>query len=158
MYDTAEKPADGELSKETASTLPTPCGYKILIGLAQLKKETDGGILLDEGYLEKERAASVLGFVLRVGPDAYSDPRKFPNGPWCKKGDWVLINPYAGVKITVFGQEFRLVNDDVIEATVENPMGIGRPGGVGSKKPASVITPTASEAIAINSGALERNT
>ena len=64
-----------------------------------------------------------------IGPDCYQDSKKFPNGPWCKQGDFVIIRPYGGVRIVVHGKEMRLVNDDSIEAVVDDPRGIKRVGG-----------------------------
>ena len=147
-YDTSEASTRAEKAKRDASTLPRPAGYKILIALAEVEEKTSGGILLADEYRTKEQAASVLGFVVELGPDAYADKRKFPNGPWCKEGDWVLLNPYAGVRIMIFGKEFRLVSDDVIEATVENPMGIGRAGMATSKGPV-LKKPSLVETVAI---------
>lgn len=155
-YDTEETVQRATDAKRKASTLPQPTGYKILIVLAEMESATKGGIELPDQYLQKEHAASVLGLVVKVGPDAYANRNKFPNGAWCKEGDWVILNPYAGVRIMIFGKEFRLVNDDVIEATIENPMGIGRAGmaqGSVIKKPS--ITETVAVAGTAGKGVIE---
>ena len=68
---------------------------------------------------------SVL-FVLKVGPDAYKDTNKFPTGAWCEAGDFVIVRAYAGTRFKIYGKEFRLINDDQIEAVVDDPRGITR--------------------------------
>jgi len=152
-YNTEEARERAAEAKRTASTLPRPAGYKILIALAELEEKTEGAVFLPDQYRQKEQAASVLGFVVECGPDAYKRKDKFPTGPWCKDGDWVLLNPYAGVRITIFGKEFRLVNDDVVEATIENPMGIGR-AGMAQTKGSPIKKPTVLESTALTGGML----
>jgi co-chaperonin GroES (HSP10) len=73
-----------------------------------------------------EETASIIGYVMRVGPDAYSDPARFPAGAWCKEGDFVIFRSYSGTRFKVQGREFRLINDDTVEATVEDPRGYSR--------------------------------
>lgn len=110
----------------TASQLPDPKGFKILIALPELEEKTDSGIYLPEQVREKESLATVCGFVLKMGTLAYQDSSKFPDGPWCKEGDWVLFRAYSGTRIKIHGKEFRLINDDTVEAVVEDPRGISR--------------------------------
>jgi chaperonin GroES len=110
----------------TASQLPDPKGFKILIALPELEEKTDSGIYLPEQVREKESLATVCGFVLKMGTLAYQDSSKFPDGPWCKEGDWVLFRAYSGTRIKIHGKEFRLINDDTVEAVVEDPRGIAR--------------------------------
>jgi co-chaperonin GroES (HSP10) len=74
---------------------------------------------------QEEHATTVL-FVLRVGPDAYKDPTKFPAGAWCKEGDFVLVRTYSGTRFKIFGKEFRLINDDQVDAVVQDPRGLTR--------------------------------
>jgi co-chaperonin GroES (HSP10) len=76
----------------------------------------------------EEHATTVL-FVMKVGPDAYKDTNKFPTGPWCKAGDFVLVRTYSGTRFKIFGKEFRLINDDQVDAVVQDPRGITRVGG-----------------------------
>jgi len=114
-----------------ASQLPKPMGYKLLIALPKPKEKTDGGLYKARETMELEEVSSVVGFVLELGPDAYqgeSSPGvpRYPNGPYCKKGDWVIMRGYAGTRIKVYGEEFRLINDDSVEAVVEDPQGIVR--------------------------------
>lgn len=106
--------------------MPLPTGYHILIALLDAKEKSAGGILLPEEHVYREQTASIVGYVVRTGPDAYQDKRKFPNGPWCKEGDFILFNPYSGSRVKVFGKEFRLINDDTVLAVVDDPRGIER--------------------------------
>lgn len=110
----------------TASQLPEPKGFKLLIALPELEEKTDSGIYLPEQLREKESLATVCGFVLKMGTLAYQDSSKFPDGAWCKEGDWVLFRAYSGTRIKIHGKEFRLINDDTVEAVVEDPRGIAR--------------------------------
>lgn len=109
-----------------ATQLPVPAGYRLLIALPELEEKTDSGIYLPEQVREKESLATVVGFVLKVGALAYKDPNKFPEGAWCKEGDWVLFRAYSGTRIKIHGREFRIINDDTVEGVVEDPRGIGR--------------------------------
>ena len=107
-----------------ASQMPKPKGYKILIALPEPDEKTDGGIIKSEQSLRDEEVGSIVGYVLSVGPDAYSDPKRFPSGPFCKEGDWIVMRSYTGTRFMVHGKEFRLINDDSVEAVVEDPRGI----------------------------------
>jgi len=84
-------------------------------------EKTKGGIMLAKQTLDKERIATIVGLVVTLGPDAYSDKEKFPEGPWCKEGDWVIFGRYAGARFNIEGGDMRLLNDDEILATVNNP-------------------------------------
>ncbi len=107
-----------------AKALPEPVGYRLLIAIPEKEEKTDGGILLPEDMRKREEAASMVGMVLKIGPDAYKDTERFPNGPWCKEGDFILMRSYSGTRIEIHGQEFRVINDDSVEAVVEDPRGI----------------------------------
>lgn len=109
-----------------AKQLPEPKGFKILIALPELEEKTDGGIYLPEQVRNTEALATVVGFVLKLGDLCYQDEKKFPNGPWCNEGDWVVFRAYSGTRIKIHGREFRLINDDMVEAVVEDPRGISR--------------------------------
>jgi len=116
-------------SKEIAEkplTLPEPTGYRILIVIPEIAEQTDGGIYRPEELRTREQTASVIGFVMKLGPDCYNDPKRFPNGPWCKAGDFVVFRSYSGTRIKVHGKELRLINDDTVEAVVEDPRGYER--------------------------------
>jgi len=121
------------LAKETeteesrkANQLPDPKGYKILVALPDPEKEFDGGILKSNKTLSEEEIGSIFGMVIKLGPDCYNDKNRFPSGPSCKEGDWIIMRPYSGTRLKIHGKEFRLINDDSVEAVVEDPRGIVR--------------------------------
>ena len=109
-----------EVTNQTAK-LPQPTGWRILILPFKRKEKTKGGIIMGHDTLEKQQVASQCGNVLAVGPHAYQDKERFPNGPWCKVGDWVMFARYAGSRIKIEGGEVRLLNDDEVLAKIENP-------------------------------------
>lgn len=114
--------------KRVATKMPTPAGYKILILIPSVDEKV-GSVYLPDQRREAEAVAAVCGFVVAMGPDCYMDPRRFPSGTaYCKKGDWVVFRSYAGTRLEINGQEFRLINDDTVEAVVEDPRGIKRAG------------------------------
>ena len=113
-----------ESETRKASQMPEPQGYKILIALPEPDEKTDGGIIKARETMHNEEVGSIVGFVLDMGPDAYSNKDRFPTGPFCKKGDWIVMRSYTGTRFTVHGKEFRLINDDSVEAVVEDPRGI----------------------------------
>jgi len=118
--DTPEK----EQSPRVAQTLPDPSGYRLLVALPEPDEKTAGGILKANTTLKQEEVGSITGFVLKIGSDAFQDPSRFPSGPYCKEGDWIMFRSYSGTRFTVAGKEFRLINDDTVEAVVEDPRGI----------------------------------
>ena len=101
--------------------LPQPTGWRILILPFKMKEKTKGGILMEQDTLERQQVASQCANVLAVGPHAYQDKKRFPDGPWCKVGDWIMFARYAGSRIKIEGGEVRLLNDDEVLATIENP-------------------------------------
>ena len=107
-----------------AESLPRPTGYRILILPFSQSAVTKGGIHLAKSTVDKERLATVVGYVVATGPDAYSDAHKFPEGPWCKEGDWVIFGRYAGARFQIEGGDMRLLNDDEILATIDDPEAI----------------------------------
>jgi len=109
-----------------ASQLPEPKGYKMLIALPEVDEKTEGGIIKSAKYQHEETIATVVGWVMSMGPDAYSDPNRFPNGPYCQVGDWVVFRAFSGTRLKIHGKEFRIINDDTVEAVVEDPRGIER--------------------------------
>jgi co-chaperonin GroES (HSP10) len=106
--------------------LPDPAGYRILCAIPDIEKKTDGGIIKADITLQHEELLTVTLFVMKLGPDCYKDKKRFPSGPWCKEGDFVLVRPHAGTRVKIHGREFRIINDDAIEGTVEDPRGIKR--------------------------------
>ena len=115
-----------ESSARKASQMPKPQGYRILIALPEPDEKTDGGIIKAKSTIHNEEVGSIVGFVLDMGPDAYSDTKRFPSGPFCQKGDWIVMRAYSGTRFLVHDKEFRLINDDSVEAVVEDPRGIVR--------------------------------
>jgi|TARA_R110000796_G_scaffold115995_2_gene228383 co-chaperonin GroES (HSP10) len=107
-----------------AESLPRPTGYRILILPFTHSAVTKGGIHLSKSTVDKEKLSTVVGYVVSVGPDAYSDPHKFPEGAWCKEGDWVIFGRYAGARFQIEGGDMRLLNDDEILACIDNPEAI----------------------------------
>ena len=107
-----------------ADKLPRPTGYRVLILPFTLPEVTKGGIHIAKATLDKERIATVVGYVVAMGPDAYGDLNKIPEGPWCKEGDWVIFGRYAGARFQIEGGDMRLLNDDEILATIEDPEAI----------------------------------
>jgi len=119
--DTPKEQITPENLESHADKLPNPTGYRLLILPFSPPEKTKGGIVIAKQTLEKERIATVVGLVVRKGPDAYSDLDKFPDGPWCEEGDWVIFGRYAGARFNIDGGDMRLLNDDEILATVNNP-------------------------------------
>jgi len=110
-----------------AKTVPAPTGYRILCIVPDVKETFDGtAIVKAEEVRRAEELTSHVLYVVKVGPDAYKDEKKFPSGPWCTEGDFVITRAYAGTRFKVFGREFRFINDDQVDGTIEDPRGIGR--------------------------------
>ncbi len=112
---------------EKASQLPQPSGYRILCAVPDIEKEYESGILKADETSRREELLTTVLFVVALGPDCYKDTTRFPSGPWCKAGDFVLVRPNSGTRVVIHGKEFRLVNDDTIEAVTLDPRGIKRP-------------------------------
>lgn len=111
----------------TPTQLPKPAGYKLLCAVPQIDSKFDNSMLVKPDAVARvEEQTTTILFVLGVGPDAYKDEAKFPTGPWCKEGDFVLVRTYAGTRFRVHGKEFRILNDDQIEGTVDDPRGYSR--------------------------------
>lgn len=111
---------------EMEQQIPKPVGYRVLIALPTIEEAYESGIVKADRTLNEERILSTMGIVLDMGGEAYSDKERFPNGPWCKVGDFVMFRPNSGTRFKVNGQELRLLNDDSIEAVVPDPKGITR--------------------------------
>ena len=109
-----------EVTKEKAK-LPQPTGWRLIVLPFKMDEKTKGGIIMNESILEKQQVASQCGNVLAMGPQCYKDKERYPDGPWCKVGDWVIFARYAGSRIQIEGGEIRLLNEDEILATVKNP-------------------------------------
>jgi len=103
------------------SQLPVPSGWRLLVLPFSPREKTKGGILIAQESLDKLRIATNCGYVLKMGPLAYHDQEKFPTGPWCKKGDWVIFARYAGSRLPIEGGEVRILNDDEVLGTIKDP-------------------------------------
>lgn len=117
-----ERPDFGEISKK----VPQPAGYRILVAIPKLNNKTDGGVLLPDQLKDLEETATIIGYVLSMGTGAYKDAQRFPDGPWCKVGDFVIFRSYSGTRFKIEDQEFRIINDDTVEAVVDDPRGYKR--------------------------------
>ena len=109
-----------------AKLLPEPKGYRILCAVPHVEEEYEGGIIKAEDTKKVEEQTTVVLFVVKLGNLAYKDETRFPTGAWCKEGDFVLTRPYSGTRVVIHGREFRLINDDTVEAVVQDPRGIHR--------------------------------
>ena len=103
------------------SQLPVPSGWRLLVLPFSPREKTKGGILIAQESLDKLRIATNCGYVLKMGPLAYHDKEKFPTGPWCKVGDWVIFARYAGSRLPIEGGEVRILNDDEVLGTIKDP-------------------------------------
>jgi co-chaperonin GroES (HSP10) len=113
--------------EEKARQLPKPQGYKILVTLPPVEEEIgDTGLIKSAQSMHYEQLLTNVLFVVDLGDMCYSDKERFPNGPWCKKGDFIMCRANTGTRFKIHGTEFRLINDDSVEAVVEDPRGIER--------------------------------
>jgi len=110
-----------EKYREETEKLPKPTGWRILVLPFRMDEKTKGGILMGAETIDRQQVASQCGNVLAMGDSCYKDKERYPNGPWCKVGDWVIFARYAGSRIQIEGGEIRLLNEDEILATVKNP-------------------------------------
>jgi co-chaperonin GroES (HSP10) len=113
-------------NEEKATQLPKPSGYRILCAIPEAEKEFDSGIAKSDETMRYEELLTTVLFVVDLGPDCYVHDKKFPTGPWCKKGDFILVRPNAGTRLVIHNKEFRIINDDSVEAVVADPRGIRR--------------------------------
>lgn len=112
--------------EEKATQLPEPAGYRILCAIPEIEDKYDSGIIKADSTMHYEEVLSTVFFVVKMGPDCYKDATRFPNGPWCKVGDFILARPNSGTRLKIHGREFRIINDDSVEGTVLDPRGIKR--------------------------------
>ena len=116
-----KEPLNPENIKAVVDELPTPSGWRILVLPFTPKEKTSGGLIIAQESLDRLRIATNCGYVLKIGPLAYHDKERYPTGPWCKKGDWVIFARYAGSRLPIEGGEVRLLNDDEVLGTIKNP-------------------------------------
>ncbi len=115
-----------QTAEEKAKQLPDPTGYHILVTLPEKEEKFESGLIKADTTLHYEQVLATVFFVVKMGPDCYKDEKRFPNGPWCKEGDFILARPNTGTRLKIHGTEFRLINDDCVEAVVQDPRGISR--------------------------------
>jgi co-chaperonin GroES (HSP10) len=116
-------------TEEKAKQLPKPSGYRILCTIPEVNakyEDSEVGLIKADETMRNEETLTTVLFVVELGADCYKDAAKFPTGPWCKQGDFILVRPYAGSRLIIHGREFRLINDDNVEAVVDDPRGIKR--------------------------------
>lgn len=121
-----EATAVPESDEDKAKQLPEPVGYHILVAIPEVENKYDSGLIKADSTMHTEEVLSTVFFVVKMGPDCYKDEKRFPTGPWCKVGDFILARPNSGTRLRIHGREFRLINDDSIEAVVQDPRGITR--------------------------------
>jgi len=113
-------------SEDKAKQLPDPATYHLLCVLPEIEEQYDSGLIKAGQTMHFEEVLSPVLFVVKTGPDAYKDEKRFPSGPSCRVGDFVLVRPNTGTRIKIHGREFRIINDDSVEAVVQDPRGISR--------------------------------
>ena len=113
--------------EDKAKQIPDPVTYHLLCMLPEAKEEYEGGILKSTQAMMHEELLSPVLFVAKIGPDAFKDPARFPSGPSCAVGDFILVRPNTGTRMKIHGTEWRLINDDSVQAVIQDPRGIQRP-------------------------------
>ena len=111
---------------EKAKQVPDPATYHLLCVLPDIDEEYDSGLVKANTTMHYEELLSPVLFVVKMGPDAFKDEKRFPSGPSCQVGDFVLVRPNTGTRIKIHGKEFRIINDDSVEAVVQDPRGVTR--------------------------------
>ena len=116
-----KEPLNPDNIKAVTDQLPEPSGWRLLVLPFTPKEKSKGGIIIAQESLDNARIATNCGYVVKMGPMAYGDKEKFPTGPWCKQGDWVIFARYAGSRLPIEGGEVRILNDDEVLGTIKNP-------------------------------------
>ena len=106
--------------------LPKPSGFHILCAIPDIEDKFDNGIVKADVTMQHEEILTTVLFVVALGPDAYKDEKRFPSGPWCKEGDFIIVRSNSGTRLDIQGREFRIINDDTVEGVVDDPRGIRR--------------------------------
>jgi co-chaperonin GroES (HSP10) len=115
-----------QTAEEKATQLPKAVGYKILVALPEAEEKFESGIVKSDETKRMEEVLATVFFVVDLGPDCYTDKVRYPTGPWCKKGDFILARPNSGTRLKIHGREFRMINEDTVDAVVQDPRGISR--------------------------------
>lgn len=113
-------------AEEKAKQIPDPSTYHLLCVLPDIDEEYESGLVKAGQTMHYEELLSPVLFIVKMGPDAFKDEKRFPSGPSCKVGDFVLVRPNTGTRIKIHGKEFRIINDDSVEAVVQDPRGVTR--------------------------------
>lgn len=113
-------------AEEKARQIPDPATYHLLCVLPEIDDEYESGLVKASQTMHYEEVLSPVLFVVKMGPDAFKDEKRFPSGPSCKVGDFILVRPNTGTRIKIHGKEFRIINDDSVEGVVQDPRGITR--------------------------------
>lgn len=115
-----------QTAEEKAKQLPKPVGYKILVALPEIDDKYESGLVKAGTTVHYEEVLSTVFFVVALGPDCYTDKTRYPTGPWCKPGDFVVLRSNSGSRLKIHGKEFRMINEDTVDAVVDDPRGISR--------------------------------
>ena len=115
-----------QAADDKAKQLPEPKGYRILCAIPEAEKQYDSGLIKADETVRTDELLTTVLFVVKLGPDCYKDTERFPSGAWCQEGDFVLVRPNAGTRLVIHDREFRIINDDSVEAVVQDPRGIKR--------------------------------
>lgn len=124
---TIENPDEQVPIEQRGRMIPRAPGYKIVCAVPEVSEKFENSEFYKAEMLKKvEEYTTVVLFVVSVGPDAYKDTLKYPSGPWCKEGDFILTRAYSGTRLKIYGREFRIINDDQVDGVVDDPRGITR--------------------------------
>jgi co-chaperonin GroES (HSP10) len=129
MTDIVIATEDGEVpqtAEEKARQLPAPSGYKILVAIPEIDDKYENGLAKAGSTMHYEEVLATVFFVVALGPDCYTDKERYPTGPWCKPGDFIVTRPNSGSRLKIHGKEFRIINEDTVDAVVQDPRGISR--------------------------------
>jgi len=126
LSDGASETVLPETAEEKARQVPDPVTYHLLCVLPKAEEAFESGLLKAGQTMHFEEVLSPVLFVMKMGPDCYKDPIRFPSGPSCKVGDFILVRPNSGTRLKIHGEEFRIINDDSVEAVIQDPRGIKR--------------------------------
>nr|ASN63165.1 co-chaperonin GroES [uncultured virus] len=122
----SSKKEEAPAEEQKPTQLPEVKGYRILCAVPVVDEKYQSGILKSDKTKNIEEHSTVVLFVIKLGDMAYKDEDRFPTGPWCKEGDFVITRAYSGTRIKIHGKEFRIINDDTVEAVVDDPRGYER--------------------------------
>jgi len=120
------KPKEEVPIEDRGRQLPIHQGTESFCAIPEVEKEFESGLIKPDEMVKKDELLTTVLFVVQLGPDCYQDKSRFPNGPWCQVGDFILVRPNAGTRVVIHGKEFRIINDDSVEAVVQDPRGISR--------------------------------